>query len=376
MGLIDDAASAISTRTSGSRRSKSHREGGGHREHRKHRDKKSSRSRSRSRDSRHSRSYYAKSAAAGGGGGGGGSTVGGGGGDYYSSSRAAPAPSKGGAFSGIASFFGGGDDDLDVDGFGYGEDYSGSYYDRSHKSSSKHKDREHRDRDRGIDDDAKSFFSGIGIGGGGGGDGHSSSKDRGFFGLTGGNVSRSSFFSGFGGRSGTPAPSYYKRSPRANFVSRMTKKAKRLLRDLVYYAKRHPLKVFMVIIMPLVTGGFLTALLAKVGIRLPKFVERMLGMAAKASTGDSIGLVGEAVKMVSGSGGGGGKRGGGGIGGILGGGGGSGGGLGGAAVNYAKTTFEKGSNGGIQWERRSVEKDFLEGNAGGAAMKGIAKMFS
>jgi len=111
---------------------------------------------------------------------------------------------------------------------------------------------------------------------------HSSSKAS-FFGIPVGGSSSHSHHRG--------SPSYYKRSPRPNFVSRVLKKLKRLLRDLVYYAKRHPLKVFMLVIMPLITGGFLTALLAKFGLRLPASLTKMLGIASKAATGDGIGLV-------------------------------------------------------------------------------------
>lgn len=115
-----------------------------------------------------------------------------------------------------------------------------------------------------------------------------------FFGL--GNGSTRSFFST--GRS----PSYYKRSPRANYMNRAYKKLKRLLRDLVYWAKRHPVKVFMLVIMPLITGGALTALLARFGLRLPANIQRMLGMAAKTAGGTAggIGLMGSAARMVSG----------------------------------------------------------------------------
>lgn len=55
--------------------------------------------------------------------------------------------------------------------------------------------------------------------------------------------------------------------------------------------------------MPLITGGALTALLARFGLRIPPAIERMLGVASKAATGDSSGLVGEAVRMASGFGG-------------------------------------------------------------------------
>jgi hypothetical protein len=172
-------------------------------------------------------------------------------------------------------------------------------------------------------------------------------------------ASRSSFF-GFGTTSsnhGGRSPSYYKRSTRPNFVSRVVRRLKRLLRDLVYYAKRHPLKVFMLVIMPLITGGFLTALLAKFGLRLPPSIMKMLGIATKAATGDSIGLVGEAVRMASGAG--------------------LGGGLAKAAVSV-----ERGRDGNMSWERKTVQKDMFGGSGGGGwgdiggGLAGIAKMFS
>lgn len=119
------------------------------------------------------------------------------------------------------------------------------------------------------------------------------------------------------------------------------KKVKRLLRDLVYYAKKHPMKVFMLVIMPLITGGALTALLARFGIRMPVGLERMLGVGAKAMSGDSMGLVGEAVRMASGS-------------------------LGGSAHVERDT-----------WERRNVEPDNSWGGFGSSMgnLGNIAKMF-
>ncbi|KAI1470156.1 uncharacterized protein F4812DRAFT_421674 [Daldinia caldariorum] len=131
---------------------------------------------------------------------------------------------------------------------------------------------------------------------------HSSSRGS-FFGL--GNGSTRSFFS-LGGHSNS---SYYKRQPRSSFIQRTLKKLRRLLRDLIYYAKRHPIKVFMLVVMPLITGGALTALLARFGLRLPPTIERMLGVAARAGSGDSVGLMNEAVRMAGGMGGGGGGSG-------------------------------------------------------------------
>ncbi|KAK1979743.1 hypothetical protein LZ30DRAFT_596223 [Colletotrichum cereale] len=179
---------------------------------------------------------------------------------------------------------------------------------------------------------------------------HNSSRSS-FFGIP--NASRSSFF-GLGGR-----PSYYKRSPRSGFVQKTLKQVKRLWRDLVYYAKKHPYKVVALVIMPLLTGGFLTALLARFGLRLPPGIERIIGIGARAASGDSLGLVGEAVRMASGGGG-------------FGGGGG------------ARTHVERGYDGDYAWERRSVERDgggWGGGGGGGGAgwtdglMSGVAKMF-
>jgi hypothetical protein len=64
------------------------------------------------------------------------------------------------------------------------------------------------------------------------------------------------------------------------------KKLRRLFRDLVYYLKRNPMKVFMLVIMPLITGGALTGLLRQFGIRLPLGVERLF---AKMGGGTTVG---------------------------------------------------------------------------------------
>lgn len=118
----------------------------------------------------------------------------------------------------------------------------------------------------------------------------------------------------------------------------------------------------MLVIMPLITGGFLTALLARFGLRLPKGLEKMMGLAAKAGTGDSIGLVGEAVRMASG--------------------GFSGGVRGGGSV-AEKVSVERGRKGDYFWERRHVEQDVYPGSGSerggdwgmGGLVSGVAKMF-
>ncbi|KAL8731363.1 MAG: hypothetical protein Q9166_003455 [cf. Caloplaca sp. 2 TL-2023] len=75
---------------------------------------------------------------------------------------------------------------------------------------------------------------------------------------------RTSSYSQHGGSS-----SYYKRRPRDGYIQRVVHQIKRMLRNLVSYARRHPIKVFMLVIMPLITGGALHNLLRQFGIRLP-----------------------------------------------------------------------------------------------------------
>ncbi|QUC19756.1 uncharacterized protein UV8b_03997 [Ustilaginoidea virens] len=137
-----------------------------------------------------------------------------------------------------------------------------------------------------------------GLGGGPTGDSHygkRNSSTGSFFGV--GNLSRSSFFN-FGNRS-----SYYKRSPRRGFMRRSYKRLRRLVRDLVHYAKRHPWKVLLLVVVPLLTTGVLGGLLARFGLRIPPVLERLAGLASRAAAGDSLGLVGDAVRMAGDMGG-------------------------------------------------------------------------
>ncbi|KAL2270251.1 hypothetical protein VTJ83DRAFT_2435 [Remersonia thermophila] len=210
MGILDDASTVISARSSHSRRSKAHRSS------RHHKDR--SRSRSRHRSSK-------------------------------SSER------KGG----WASFFSGGDDDDDDDALSYGDFGRSDYSYRDYRDRERDRD---RDRDRGYHGERSSRRG-------------SSSKDDDVWSLFGllPDLSRSSFLSnlipGSTTSSHRSSSSYYKRSPRPKFLSRLLKKLRRLIRDLQHHMKRHPLRVFALVLMPLLTGGALTALLAKFGLRLP-----------------------------------------------------------------------------------------------------------
>ncbi|OAA43251.1 hypothetical protein NOR_04618 [Metarhizium rileyi] len=185
---------------------------------------------------------------------------------------------------------------------------------------------------------------------------HNASRGS-FFGV--GNNSRSSFFNS-GNRS-----SYYKRSPRQGFMQRAYKRLKRLIRDLIHHAKRHPWKVLFLVVMPLITTGALAGLLARFGLRIPPSLERMMGMASRAASGDSFGLVSDAVRMAGDFGG-----------------------------NTRRTSISRGRDGGMQWEQRSTYgsyggyDDYGHGNtrgrgAGyggsgdswGEAIAGVAKRF-
>ena len=46
--------------------------------------------------------------------------------------------------------------------------------------------------------------------------------------------------------------------------------------------RRHPVKVFFLVIMPLITGGALTKLLAQFGVRLPRSLENLAGGAQRS----------------------------------------------------------------------------------------------
>jgi hypothetical protein len=68
------------------------------------------------------------------------------------------------------------------------------------------------------------------------------------------------------------------------------------------YAKTHPAQVFALVIVPLVTGGALTAALARIGVRMPRSIERLVHAASRMASGDPGALISEAVRMVSGDG--------------------------------------------------------------------------
>lgn len=57
----------------------------------------------------------------------------------------------------------------------------------------------------------------------------------------------------------------------------MVYQIKKIFRNLYSYARRHPVKVFFLVIMPLLTGGALHNILRQFGIRLPAGLSSMMG---------------------------------------------------------------------------------------------------
>ena len=57
--------------------------------------------------------------------------------------------------------------------------------------------------------------------------------------------------------------------PRGGYINRIISQIKRYLRHLYDYARRHPVKLIM-LLLPLLTGGALAGVLAKFGVRLPE----------------------------------------------------------------------------------------------------------
>jgi hypothetical protein len=66
----------------------------------------------------------------------------------------------------------------------------------------------------------------------------------------------------------------------------MIRDIKRLFRDIYRWARRNPMKVFMMVIVPLLTSGVLPRLFAMIGIRLPHAITSALGGSSKARAGE------------------------------------------------------------------------------------------
>ncbi|OQO13146.1 hypothetical protein B0A48_02610 [Cryoendolithus antarcticus] len=97
-----------------------------------------------------------------------------------------------------------------------------------------------------------------------------------------GGSSRGIFSSG-GGGSGS---SYYKRRPRDGYVSMLIHKLQRMIKELWYYARRHPVKAFFAVVVPLLSaGGAVGGLLKGFGVHLPSALGAMGGQASRGGGG-------------------------------------------------------------------------------------------
>lgn len=70
--------------------------------------------------------------------------------------------------------------------------------------------------------------------------------------------------------SGGGASSHYKRRPRDGYIAYLLHRLQRMVRELWHYARRHPVKAFFAVIVPLLSaGGAVHGLLKQFGVRLP-----------------------------------------------------------------------------------------------------------
>lgn len=68
----------------------------------------------------------------------------------------------------------------------------------------------------------------------------------------------------------TSSSSSRRAKPRAGFVHRVVRYIRKLLRDIYRYMRHHPIKTFLVVVVPMVMSGVLQKLLAMIGVPLPK----------------------------------------------------------------------------------------------------------
>lgn len=103
-----------------------------------------------------------------------------------------------------------------------------------------------------------------------------------------------SIFDFGGSRTGRSSPSVFSSSssrrarPRSGFIQRIIRYIRRLFRDISNYARRHPIKVLMLVVVPLITSGVLVKLFGMIGIHLPKHI--FGGSSSSRSGGEGGGM--------------------------------------------------------------------------------------
>ncbi|KAF2842767.1 hypothetical protein M501DRAFT_1012164 [Patellaria atrata CBS 101060] len=117
-------------------------------------------------------------------------------------------------------------------------------------------------------------------------------KEMGWFSSSSSSHHRPSYARSSSGSTYSRSSSYrgHRVRPRDGYIKYLIYKLKVLFHDLVKYGKRHPFKVFFLVIMPLISGGVLASIAKTFGIKLPAFL--MGAKAAKEMAGGSGGYYG------------------------------------------------------------------------------------
>lgn len=91
---------------------------------------------------------------------------------------------------------------------------------------------------------------------------------------------------GFFSSNGSGGSSHYKRRPRDGYISYLVHRLQRLLRDLWQYFRRHPVKAFFAVIVPLLSaGGAVGGLLKGMGFRIPPGLSSVFGTGSTSRGG-------------------------------------------------------------------------------------------
>lgn len=92
----------------------------------------------------------------------------------------------------------------------------------------------------------------------------------------------------FGFGSSGSGSSYYKRRPRDGYIAYLMHRLSRMIKELWYYARRHPVKAFFAVIVPLLSaGGALTGLLRQFNVRVPGMSGSSIGRGGGGYYGSS-----------------------------------------------------------------------------------------
>jgi hypothetical protein len=64
--------------------------------------------------------------------------------------------------------------------------------------------------------------------------------------------------------------SRYSRRPRDGYIQRVMHRLRKMWREFIHWAKHNPVKFFMLVLMPLITGGALSTVMKQFGVNLPE----------------------------------------------------------------------------------------------------------